>query len=250
MRLQAIAVLGIAAYAVFLGATIPASYIAARVGAAVPGRVQLTETHGTLWHGSARARLIARGGPVFIDALEWSFNPARLAAGRLAFDVTATARGLDARLQVARGFSGWEVRDVSARLEAALASAFAPWVANWRPEGTLVVASTALAWDEREARGAATFEWREAALALSEVRPLGSYRVEALADGGPARLTVSTLGGPLKIAAQGSFTLPSRLALSGEARAEANDAKALEPLLDLIGPRRPDGARALEMRFN
>ena len=250
MRRTAIVALGIAAYVAFLPVTIPATYLAARVGGASNGRVVLEEPCGTLWKGSAKARLIARGGPIFIDSLEWSFRPSRLIAGRLAFDVKAAARGLEAQLQVARGFGGWELRDVAARVEAALATAGAPAAAGWRPEGTVVVSSPALAWDSGEAHGAATVEWREAALSISEVRPLGSYRVEAQAEGGPARLNISTLGGPLKISAQGSFTPPSRLTLSGEARAEASDAKALEPLLDLIGPRRPDGARALELRIN
>lgn len=248
MRLRAIAALGIAAYIVFLVGTTPASFVAARVSAALPGRVTLTDTRGTLWAGSARARVIAHGGPVFFDRLEWRLEPSRLAAGRLAFDVRAVARGLDARLQVARGFSGWELRDVAARAESALVTAFAPWLAPWRPEGTLVIASPTMQWDEREARGQLSLEWRDAALSLSEVRPLGSYRLEARAEGGPARLSVTTLDGALKVSGQGTFTLPSRLAFSGEARAEGEQAKALEPLLDFIGARRPDGARALEIR--
>jgi general secretion pathway protein N len=248
MRLPAIAALGIAAYLVFVVATTPASFVAARVSAALPGRVTFTDTHGTLWAGSARAQVIAYGGPVFLDRLHWRLRPSRLAAGRLAFDVQAAAHGLDAQLQVARGFSGWELRDVSARAEAAIITAIAPWIATWRPEGTLVIASPAMSWDEREARGQLSLEWRNAVLSLSEVRPLGSFRLEARAEGGPARLAVSTLDGALKVSGAGTFTPPSRLAFSGEARAEGDQAKALEPLLDLIGPRRADGARALEIR--
>ena len=248
MRLKAIAVLAIAAYIVSLVAITPASFVAARVSAALPGRVTFTDASGTLWTGSARAQVIAQGGPVFFDRIQWRLRPSRLAAGRLAFDVQAVARGLDAQLQVARGFSGWELRDVAARAEAAIIIAFTPWVATFRPEGILVIASPAIAWDEREARGQLSLEWRDAAVSLSEVRPLGSYRLEARAEGGPARLTVATLDGALKVSGQGTFTPPSRLAFSGEAHAEGEQAKALEPLLDLIGARRPDGARALEIR--
>jgi general secretion pathway protein N len=249
MRMRAIAALGIAAYVVFLVAAAPASFVAACMSAALPGRVTLTDTRGTLWAGSAHARVIAHGGPVFLDRLEWRLRPSRLAAGRLAFDIRGVARGLDAQLQVARGFSGWELRDVTARVEAAIITAFAPWIAAWRPEGTLMITSPAMDWDEREARGQLSLEWRNAAVSLSEVRPLGSYRLEARAEGGPARLTVATLDGALKVSGQGIFTPPSRLAFSGEARAEGEQTKALEPLLDLIGPRRPDGARALEIRM-
>ena len=248
MRLPAIATLGIAGYLLFLVAAAPASFLAARVSAALPGRVTFTDARGTFWAGSARARMLADGGPVLLDRLVWRLRPSRLAAGRLAFDVQVVARGLEAQLQVARGLSGWELRDVAARAEAAITTAFAPWIAVWRPEGSLVIASPAVDWDEHEARGQLSLEWRNAAVASSEVRPLGSYRLEARAEGGRARFTVSTLDGALKVSGQGTFSPPARLTFSGEARAEGSQAKALEPLLDLMGPRRPDGARALEIR--
>ena len=250
MRPRVIALLGVVSYAVFLLATTPASVVTGRVSAEAAGRVQFSEISGTLWDGSARARMIAPGGPVFIDRLGWRLLPDRLAAGRLAFDVSAAARGLDARFKAARGFSDWEFRDVAARADAAFLSAFKPWVARWRPEGTLAITAAGLSWDEREMRGAARIEWRSAALALSEVRPLGSYRIELRAEGGPAKLEATTLDGPLKIAAKGTYTPPSSVSLSGEARGEGENATALEPLLDLIGPRRPDGARTLELRLN
>jgi len=54
----------------------------------------------------------------------------------------------------------------------------------------------------------------------------------------------------LKVSGQGTFTPPSKLSVSGEARGEGPNAKQLDALLDLMGPRRPDGARALEIRMN
>lgn len=250
MRPRSIAALAAVAYAVFLVATTPSSFVAGQLSAAAAGSVQFVETSGTLWNGSARARMLAAGGPLFLDRVDWRLVPARLSAGRIAFDVTAASRGLEARLQVARGFSDWEFRDVAASAEAAFLTAFLPWVARWRPEGTLAIAANAVTWNGREARGATRIEWRNAAVALSEVRPLGTYRIDARAEGGPAKLEVTTLDGPLKVSGQGTFTPPTRVAFSGEARAEGESAKALEPLLDLMGPRRPDGARALEWRFD
>jgi general secretion pathway protein N len=103
-------------------------------------------------------------------------------------------------------------------------------------------------WKDGEARGAANVEWRDAAVALTDVKPIGSYRLEARGEGGPARLSVTTLSGPLRISGKGEATA-TRGSFSGEARGEGDSAKALEPLLDLLGPRRPDGARALEVRL-
>ena len=39
------------------------------------------------------------------------------------------------------------------------------------------------------------------------------------------------------------------MTFSGEARGEGANAAALEPLLNLMGPRRPDGARSIEVRI-
>src|ERR1700675_391410 len=102
MRIRAMAALGAAAFVVFLAALTPASFVAARVSANAP-QVQFLETQGTLWHGSARARVATPGGPFVFETIAWRFAPSRLVAGRFAFDVDVAASGLDAHLQLARG---------------------------------------------------------------------------------------------------------------------------------------------------
>jgi general secretion pathway protein N len=250
MRAKAMAALGIAAYIVFLVFTTPASFLAARARAAAPGQVEMSEAKGSLWSGSARARIAAPGGHLIFDRIEWRFLPERLMGGRLAFDLKAAGHGLVGRGQLARGFTRWEVRDLTATGEVESLIPLAPLAATWRPEGTLAISTPAMEWDDKEARGTLRAEWKDAAVSLSQVRPLGSYRLDAQADGGPAKLTIATMDGALRIAGQGTFTPPSKLTISGDARAEGAQARALDPLLDLMGPRRPDGARALEIRTN
>jgi len=249
MRPRAIAIVAAVAYAIFLVALVPASFVADRITAATQGRVSLANAGGTLWRGAARVRFTAAGGWLDLDSLEWRLDPARLLAGRLAFDATAMAQGLRARAQVGRGIGGWELRD--AALEASLASlaTLAPVAARWRPEGKLVANVPLWQWNERGVRGGASVEWRDAAVSLSEVKPLGSYRMTANGDGGLAQLALTTTGGPLQVTGKGEAG-PAEIRFSGEARAEASVAKALEPLLDLVGPRRPDGARSVELRIS
>ncbi|MGZ5035540.1 MAG: type II secretion system protein N [Usitatibacter sp.] len=249
MRIPAMAALGFAAYALFLVATTPANFIVARARAAAPGVIELGSAEGTLWHGSAKGRIRGPGGDVVLDRVEWRLLPARLASGRIAFDVTAAGHGFEARSQLARGFTVWEARDAAIQADAAALTPLAPIIAAWRPGGTLAITSPAIEWNDRGARGDARVEWKDAALSLSEVRPFGSYRADLHGDGGPAKLTLVTVAGPLRVAAQGSLAPPSEITLSGDARGEGPSAAALEPLLDLIGPRRPDGARSLEIRL-
>jgi general secretion pathway protein N len=84
---------------------------------------------------------------------------------------------------------------------------------------------------------------------LTPVRPVGTYRAEWHADGTTGRIDVATLNGPLRISGAGTTTMPSRLDFTGEAGADASIGLALDPLLDHIGPRKPNGARAIEIRL-
>ncbi len=250
MRAKAMAALGVGAYVVFLVLATPASFLVARARAAAPGRIEMSEASGSLWSGAARARIAAPGGHLLFDRIEWRLVPSRLIAGRIAFDIKAAGHGIFGHGQLARGFTRWELRDVQATAEVESLVPLAPLAATWRPEGTIEISSPALDWGDDDARGDLRADWRNAALSISEVRPLGSYRLDAHAEGGPAQLTIATTDGALRITGRGTFTPPSALRVSGEARAEGAQAKALDPLLDLMGPRRPDGARALEIRTN
>lgn len=247
MRTPAIAALGVVAFAAFLVATAPARFIAARVAAQAP-EIEFLDAQGTLWRGNAKLRVATPGGPFVLDLVDWRFVPAELVAGKLAFDTNVASGGLDARVRVARGLTSWELSALDANARAGLAATLFPLAGTWRPEGTVNITSPALAWDGRELRGAIYLDWKDAAVALSEVKPLGSYRLEVRGEGPAAPVKLLTTAGALRMTGQGTLTLPSRFTFSGEARGEGESARALEPLLELLGPRRADGARALEVR--
>lgn len=242
MRVRTLAILGIAAYAVFLVAMLPASVVARWI--AMPGVLELADARGTLWSGQARAL----AGAARLDNLRWRFEPLRLAAARLAFTVDGYGTGLEGHARIDRGFGVLEVRDLHVRGDAGAIAAFAPLAAGWQPDGRIALDAPAVLWDGHEARGTARLEWHDAAIALSPVRPLGSYRAEARADGGPVKITVTTMDGSLRVTGSGTFAPPGTLAFNGEARALPAAQAALDPLLDLMGPRRPDGARTIEIR--
>ena len=251
MRVRTIALAGALAYAGFLVATIPASWLAARVAAATAGGVQLEDPEGTLWLGHARALIVSAAGQLSLDRVQWRFAPLELAAGRAAFDFSASGRGLDLRARLGRGFSEWVAGPVTATLDASLAAAAVPMLAAWRPEGRIHLDAANVRWtDAGLASGTAHLTWDGAMVSLSDVRPLGRYALDATAREGPANITVTTVEGALRIAGKGSFAPPSRLTFSGEARGEGPDAGALEPLLNLIGPRRADGSRAIDVRLD
>lgn len=243
MRPAAFAALGVAAYLAFLAATVPASFVAQRL--AEPGRIDITDARGTLWKGTARVQVATPAGPLALESLRWRWLPARLLAGRLAFAADASAAGVEAAGEVERGFAALGLRDVRASGDASAFAALVPLAAAWHPEGPIVLSAPALAWDGQALRGTATVEWRGAGVALSPVRPLGTYRLEARADGPAVELAATTIDGPLRVSGRGRALPTGAFQFSGEARADAQAAANLAPLLDLIGPKRPDGSRAI-----
>lgn len=245
--LRALALGGVA-YGAFLVATVPAQVVARQAERISSGQARLAGAAGTAWNGSARLELEARGVPLAIDELRWRFLPSRLLAGRAAFLVEARSGGLEATAELSRGLLAWQARDLAARADAAILANFFPLTAAWQPAGALVVEAERLEWDGRNAEGGAALEWREASLALSSVRPLGSWRAKATAQGDGAKLGLETLEGPLRLSGEGTLSRAGRLAFSGEARAQAGHERDLGPLLDLVGPARADGARAIELR--
>ena len=244
-----VAAVGIPAYAICLLLAAPATFIAERAGRALDGKLHSRDADGTLWSGSLRARLDAPGGPVALDRVQWRLLPARLVEGRIAFDVQVESREVNGRAELARSYSQWEARNVAAQAQARLLPVFFPLAAAWRPEGPVSVAATDLQWTDREMRGPVRIEWRDAAVALTDVRPLGTYRLAIDGAGEAARLALTTLSGALQVSGQGEARYPAQVTFTGEARAQADSAAALEPLLNLMGPRRPDGARAIEVRI-
>lgn len=241
-------VLGLGAYGVFLFVSLPAAFVAGPVGKASNGQVRLANADGTVWNGAAKVELALPRLAVTLDEVRWRFLPSRLAAGRLAFAVEARAAGLTASLEVARGPFAWRVHGLRAGGEAAAVATLYPPAATWQPGGTLAIEADEFTWDGGGASGKATAEWRDAALALSAVRPLGTWRGEAQAAGREVKVTLATVRGPLRLSGNGTQPADGRFTFTGEARAEPGRERELEPLLALVGPRRPDGAHALAVR--
>ena len=247
MRAWRFAALGIAAYGLFLLATMPASVAFARVE--LPPGVHVEQVTGSAWHGSLRIVLDAPAGAMVLDGIEWRLSPAALLTGRLAGDVTAASPLLTGRARLSRGLTRTALDDVDLVADARLAAAASPLAGAWRPQGRIALQASHLDWDGRQAfRGDGQVEWRQAVVTLPDAKALGSYRAQLHGDGGPAHVTLATLDGALVLRGEGTWT-PDTFDFKGDARAQGPGAEAVTPLLDLIGPRRADGSRPIALRW-
>lgn len=240
--------LGIVAYAAFLVASLPASFVVERIAAHSQGRIAFDGVSGTAWNGSASLAMRMPAATIRVERLAWRWLPARLATGRLAFAVDGSDGTLVAQGEVARSLGAWHIAQGRASGDASAIQRYLPLASAWQPAGILAIEIPNLAFDGGKLSGTASAEWRAATLSLSEVQPLGSWRAALNAEGGPARVIVTTIDGPLKIGGAGTLAIPGRLTFVGEARVDPAQEKALEPILKLFGARRADGAWPIEAR--
>lgn len=248
MRTRGLIVIGVLAYGGFLAASVPASLVASRVEGWTRSRVTLADATGSIWQGAARATLRLPGaGDVSIDRIEWSWQALALFRGQLAIDVGATLGNLSGRTTVARTPFAWELRGTSLQGPVAALTGVSALLATWQPSGSLSLESAAFRYDGRSYTGAARAEWRDASLALSPVNPLGGWRLEIAAENGPAKATLTTQRGPLRLAGEGALAANGKLTFNGEARAEPGREADLASLLAAIGPKRADGAHAFSL---
>lgn len=84
-------------------------------------------------------------------------------------------------------------------------------------------------------RGAAELEWRNASLGLSQVNPLGDYRVNIQGDQKIAQISVSTISGVLHLVGKGEWSMSDGLSFRGTALGEPSKKAELKDFLKLLG---------------
>lgn len=231
----------------------PASWLqtAAQVGSA--GRLELSDTRGSLWQGSAQLTL--RGGAGSSDAarlpgrVQWELRPGldgwqpTLQVRLQADCCTPQAQELvwlpglrSWRLHLAAGKSTWP-----AELLVGLGT---PWN-TVQLQGPVQFSTAGLrlqsSVDRLQVEGALQLELPGLSSRLSTLRPLGSYRLQ-LQGGEQPTLALQTTEGSLQLQGTGRWTA-AHLRFEGEARADAAHEAELSNLLNIMGRR--DGARSV-----
>jgi general secretion pathway protein N len=219
---------------------------------ATHGRIELAESRGTAWNGSAVLVLAAAPDAGATRAslperLSWQLSPWALLAGQ--FDLTishpsALTQPVGIRASL---FGGSTVLSAATlRLPASLLVGLgAPWN-TVRPGGILVLSWDRLRLEPRGASGNVSAEWQYASSALTPVSPMGHYRLQTNGVWPGTQLDLLTISGPLELKGSGTIPEGGRLRFTGRAQAVAGTdpgVKAqLTGLISLLGRRDGDGA--------
>ena len=218
-------------------AVLPARWLMTTLPAHWP--LAIVDASGTVWSGSAT---LAVGPPHnrrrLRDPLHWRWS---FGSGPR---VQLSHPWLSGPLMLAFAPTGIALSSQTLTLPANALATLDARIAAIGPEGRL-----SLRWPathigrDTQADGSALLEaeWRDAASALTPIRPLGHYRLNLTHAEGSAHLTLATLHGPLLLEGSGSLSGRQGLQFRGEARADpAADTMihaALQDVLGALGPR-------------
>lgn len=246
---------GLAGLAAALGVavmTAPARFIDLALERATLSRVRLAEAEGTIWQGSGRlvfadldvpgdSERLSTPGVAIPGRVRWVVRPWPLFAGLV--DAAVSVDGMAQPVRLQGSFA--EVRVGSGALSlpsVELSRLGSPWN-SIRPSGALAVRWEALTIRGGQMQGRATIELREAASAMTPVRPLGSYRIDIDGQGSRADVGLQTLSGPLRLEGKGGWDARAGLRFEAQATAEPGAADKLQSFLGLVGRR--DGDRTI-----
>lgn len=231
------ALAGISLYVASLIATAPAGMMEWLLPRLTDNRVLLVQPEGGLWQGKARNLLVktADGGLRSMGSINWEILFFPLLKLELAVKVEVADGQNNSSGIIAAGFGKLHLRQMKATLPVSLLAEFTPTWQTWKPNGALKLSTNEFTFSQQGVRGAAELEWRNASLGLSQVNPLGDYRVNIQGDQKIAQINVSTISGVLHLVGKGEWSKNDGLNFRGTALGEPSKKVELRDLLRLLG---------------
>lgn len=228
----------------FLGLFVfaPASLMGYALERASGQMLSLAHTTGSLWRGSGVVLLRQHARFQTLGNYRWQL---RLADASLQVQAEEHPPMSMRYLPFSRKIA---IDDIQLDLPASMLEIAAPQLGPYQLQGMLDVHGQHLTLDISGMDGQLTVEWLHAASALSEIRPLGDYRIVLQGKGSTVDGQLTTLSGKLQLSANGTYDSASRLRLNGTAQAAPGDsAMELNELLHHIGPEVSPGVFALAL---
>ena len=231
---------GLAAYALGLIATAPATLIDAQLAQLSAGGLRLAEASGTLWSGTGQLEIRdANRASGIAKTMSWRIRPAYLLLGKLRCEVTLDHALRNFPLTIS--LSGIEIADADINLPAAALGLGVPKLAALGLSGDMLLHIARLAMSRGSVQGNATLQWHAAGSAFTQVSPLGDYELRLEGSGTSVQASLRTLQGPLQLDGQGSWTSGRNPVFQGNARVAPPQQQQLTPLLRMFSIDRGDG---------
>lgn len=206
------------------------------------GTLSLVQTQGSIWRGSGVALLRQNSRYQTLGSYRWQLHVLSASVQIQAGDTTLmNARYVPFAERI-------DIDNLHFSLPVSAVDIVAPQLAPYQLHGSLIASSDHLTLDAAGVHGQVTVDWLHAASALSEIRPLGDYRILLQSNGRSLDAQLSTLSGKLTLDGKGSFDNVAGMRFNGTAQAAPGVAQAeVTELLHHIGPEVRPGVFALDL---
>lgn len=229
-------------YGCVLTVTAPASLLGSILSYASNGHVELANTRGTLWNGSANPVIHQRSGSLItLTQLHWDIGIVALFTGKLSSQLQWNDDAQTAPMKVGITPGQIEARHVFIPLSAILLDDVSEFLKPAALRGQVILRSESLLITRQGMQGSATADWQNASSALSSIAPLGNYHFTFSSSPAGLEVTLNTSSGALLLAGQGRFSPSTGLNFQGTAQAATGKEDALRELLGHMGPQERPG---------
>lgn len=227
----------------------PAALLSGLLASSTAGRLTLAQSQGTLWRGSG----------VLLLQHDTQFLPLGRFAWRLS--VPFNFSGLVAEVDTGKvasptqiHLSPWkneiEIQRGAVQLPAQLLAVFAPQLTPYRLTGELDVSTDHFVISRAKNEGMIVVDWKQAASGLTDIAPLGDYRITLLGVGQQLNIGLLTQSGKLQLTGQGAIQSGQPLEFNGTAQAAPAQKEALSELLHHMGPEYSPGIFSFALLSN
>jgi general secretion pathway protein N len=229
-------------YCCVLVVTAPSSLLGSIINRASNGHVELANTKGTLWNGSANPVIHQRGGGLItLTTLHWDIAALALFTGKFSAQLKWDDEAQTTPMEITVTIGQAEARHVYIPLSAILLDDVSEFLKPAALRGQIILRSESLLISKQGVQGAATADWQNASSLLSSIAPLGNYHFTFSSSPAGLDITINTTSGALLLAGQGRFVPASGLDFKGTAQAAAGKEDALRELLGHMGPQERPG---------
>ncbi len=224
----------------------PASMLSAQLQGFSGGKLSLANTQGTIWNGSGILLLQNDAQFVSMSNYAWKVSPAAVLRGVLEFEVHHGEEGAapmrvrlsPMRLQV-------ELLQWNTSMPAQVLGMLAPQLRPYQLNGEIKLTTDSLSFSPGGTQGKATVDWTQAGSGLTDIYPLGDYRILLTGEGQKLTVELSTLAGKLRLAGHGQMEPGKALSFNGTAQAAPGEKlDVLSELLHHVGPETTPGVHS------
>jgi general secretion pathway protein N len=226
----------------------PASLLDLTIQRVSNGRLSLSNSQGTIWHGSATPTLhTGKDSTIALHTLHWTIRPQALLLGQLKVYTnwddmpSATPMTLTLTRKTA------SLTNLLLPLPAEVISELSPFLKPAQFSGNLALESPQLIYTGNHLLGNVTARWNQAGSAMSAVHPLGDYQINIVAAQDSLRAALTTRNGALLLDGQGSWSPTQKFHFNGTARATPAAQPMLSELLHHLGPEAAPGVYQISL---